>query len=624
MLNRAWSTLELKAVDDEQRIVEGIASTPSPDRHGDIMDPKGAQFALPIPFLWFHNQKEPIGEIFEAKVSLDGIRIKARISKIDDAGKLKDRLDEAWQSIKSKLVRGLSVGWSPVDYEPVKGTTYVRFTKWVWAELSAVTIPMNTEASIVSVKHFDQAATGLHHSPGVSGSPATKGRTMTIQEQITGFEHKRAASAARMNELMSTAAGAGVTLDDEQTKEYDSTAQEVKAIDAHLVRLKALEVSNVAAATAITAAKTVEDGSNLRGGIPVVTMKGPVLPKGTAFVRYACALAMSRGNKFEAAEYAKRWESTTPEVTLALKAAVNPGTTVEPAWAAPLVAVTPLASEFLELLRPATLIGKIPGLRMVPFNISAAVQTGGGTYGFVGEGAPKPVGNLQLTSATLPIAKAAGIIVISQELARLSSPRAEDVVRTDMVNGMAEFLDGKFIDPTNAGVAGVEPASITNAAVSVGSAGTSGANAETDFKNLVGSMIAVNQSIAGLVLIMSESNALNLSLARTTNGEFMFPNLSAGGGSIAGIAVVTSQKAGTTVALVSPRDILMADDGGVDIDVSTQAAVELNTVPTSPVSAASVLVSLWQNNLIGLKAERFINWKRARLAGVRYTTATYV
>lgn len=624
MLNRAWSTLELKAVDDEQRIVEGIASTPSPDRHGDIMDPKGAQFALPIPFLWFHNQKEPIGEIFEAKVSLDGIRIKARISKIDDAGKLKDRLDEAWQSIKSKLVRGLSVGWSPVDYEPVKGTTYVRFTKWVWAELSAVTIPMNTEASIVSVKHFDQAATGLHHSPGVSGSPATKGRTMTIQEQITGFEHKRAASAARMNELMSTAAGAGVTLDDEQTKEYDSTAQEVKAIDAHLVRLKALEVSNVAAATAITAAKTVEDGSNLRGGIPVVTMKGPVLPKGTAFVRYACALAMSRGNKFEAAEYAKRWESTTPEVTLALKAAVNPGTTVEPAWAAPLVAVTPLASEFLELLRPATLIGKIPGLRMVPFNISAAVQTGGGTYGFVGEGAPKPVGNLQLTSATLPIAKAAGIIVISQELARLSSPRAEDVVRTDMVNGMAEFLDGKFIDPTNAGVAGVEPASITNAAVSVGSAGTSGANAETDFKNLVGSMIAVNQSIAGLVLIMSESNALNLSLARTTNGEFMFPNLSAGGGSIAGIAVVTSQKAGTTVALVSPRDILMADDGGVDIDVSTQAAVELNTVPTSPVSASSVLVSLWQNNLIGLKAERFINWKRARLAGVRYTTATYV
>jgi hypothetical protein len=50
----------------------------------------------------------------------------------------------------------------------------------------------------------------------------------------------------------------------------------------------------------------------------------------------------------------------------------------------------------------------------------------------------------------------------------------------------------------------------------------------------------------------------------------------------------------------------------------------MNTVPTSPISAASVYVSLWQANLIGLRAERFINWKRARTTAVVYTTATYV
>jgi hypothetical protein len=78
------------------------------------------------------------------------------------------------------------------------------------------------------------------------------------------------------------------------------------------------------------------------------------------------------------------------------------------------------------------------------------------------------------------------------------------------------------------------------------------------------------------------------------------------------------------VALIHGPSILFADDGGVNIDVSQEATVELNTVPTSPPTASSVLISLWQQNLIGLRAERFINWKRARTTSVVYTTATYV
>src|SRR4030095_3576601 len=99
---------------------------------------------------WFHNQKEAIGEVISAKVGKDGIRIKARIASVDEPGRLKDRLDEGWQSIKAQLVRGLSIGFNPIEAEPVKGTNYVRFTKWEWAELSAVTIPMNMEASILT------------------------------------------------------------------------------------------------------------------------------------------------------------------------------------------------------------------------------------------------------------------------------------------------------------------------------------------------------------------------------------------------------------------------------------------------------------------------------------------
>ncbi len=49
-MKKAYSLLQVKSFDDEQRIIKGIASTPSPDRADDIVDPQGAKFALPIPF----------------------------------------------------------------------------------------------------------------------------------------------------------------------------------------------------------------------------------------------------------------------------------------------------------------------------------------------------------------------------------------------------------------------------------------------------------------------------------------------------------------------------------------------------------------------------------------------
>ena len=130
---------------------------------------------------------------------------------------------------------------------------------------------------------------------------------------------------------------------------------------------------------------------------------------------------MCQGNKYEAAEYAKRWDDSTPEVALYLKAAVAAGTVTDATWAAPLVNQI-IADDFLALLRPATILGKIPGLRNVPFNTKVPAQTAGGTYGWVGEAKPKPVTKLAFSSETLGISKVAGIIVLTEELVRLSQP----------------------------------------------------------------------------------------------------------------------------------------------------------------------------------------------------------
>jgi HK97 family phage major capsid protein/HK97 family phage prohead protease len=627
-LTRAYALLTVKGVDADQRTITGLASTPEPDRQGDIVDPLGITYKNPLPLLLHHDTKQPVGTVTFTPTA-EGLAFTASLPTVADPGHLRDRIDEAWQSIKAGLLAGVSIGFRPLEQSFNKATGGFRFLRTEILELSLVAIPANAAATIHTIKSLDLAAPGRHPSRDRDPLPIVRVdkdapcmEQKTVSEQITGFEHKRAAQHARMTAIMTKSAEAGATLDQAETDDYDGLAAEVKAIDAHLVRLHTLESATVTKATPITAS-TPAEASLQRSGVPIISVKSNVLP-GTAFIRYCQALAVSKGSRLEAVEYAKRWTDSTPEVELVLKAAVAAGTTTDATWAGPLAPITPLTSEFLAYLRPATILGKVPSFVRVPFNVSVASQTGGGTYQWVGQGAPKPVGKLQFGSITLGITKCAGIIVITEELARTSTPSAEEVIRRDMVNGIAQFLDTEFIDPSKAAVAGVSPGSVTNAVTPITTAGTSPANARTDIQALLSAMTAANISAAGAVLIMSETNALALANSLNALGQPLFPNMGVGGGSaMGGLQVITSQAAGSWVILVQPNAILYADDGGVSIDVSREASLQMDSALDNPPVATTLLTSLWQMNLVGLRAERFINWKKARAGCVQYTVATY-
>src|ERR1044072_2923535 len=153
-MDRAYSLLDIKSVDEDKRIIEGIASTPTPDRMGDIVDPVGAKFKLPIKLLGQHDKTQPIGEVFFAKATKNGIPFKARIASLDEPGTLKNRLDEAWQSIKLGLVRAVSIGFRDLEHAIMDDGNY-RFLSWEWLELSAVTSPANADASTFTVRTTD-------------------------------------------------------------------------------------------------------------------------------------------------------------------------------------------------------------------------------------------------------------------------------------------------------------------------------------------------------------------------------------------------------------------------------------------------------------------------------------
>ena len=298
----------------------------------------------------------------------------------------------------------------------------------------------------------------------------------TIAEQIASFEAKRAANVARMTEIMTKSEDR--TLDDSEAEEYETLEGDVAAIDKHLTRLKTHEKNLVSKATVVEGApagvRTVEGGRAVESAGNIIRV-APNLEKGIAFTRYVKALAISRGNLTGAlaiAENNKQWAEQTPQVATVLKTAVAGGDTTTSGWASQLAYKQDLTNEFIELLRPATVIGKIGGLTNVPFNVRMGGQDQGSTAYWVGQGKAVPVSKLNFLEVTLTIAKAAGMVVLTEELVRSSAPSAELIVRNDLRNSIAQFLDVQFLDPNYAEVSNVSPASITNGVTPLTPTGT--------------------------------------------------------------------------------------------------------------------------------------------------------
>lgn len=158
-MNRAFSLIDVKSFDEDERVIEGIATTPACDRVGDCVISEGAVFNLPIPLLLDHNAEKAVGHVESARVTSKGISFKARIAKIDEPGPLKDLVDSAWQMVRHKLRAAVSIGFRalPNGAERMQDGG-VKFTSWEWLELSLCVVPANSEALILTAKKLDPAA----------------------------------------------------------------------------------------------------------------------------------------------------------------------------------------------------------------------------------------------------------------------------------------------------------------------------------------------------------------------------------------------------------------------------------------------------------------------------------
>jgi len=178
----AYTLLDCKEFHEEIDVVKvtGMASTPTPDRSRDIVEPLGAVFEIPMPLLWMHGSDKPVGTVSFAKATKKGLPFETEIPRVTEPGNLKDRIDEALQSLKYKLITAVSIGFRPLeDGMEFLDNGGIRFNSWEWLELSLVTVPANPEARIEVVKAIDRkamAALGIKADDRSSLFPGDSGR----------------------------------------------------------------------------------------------------------------------------------------------------------------------------------------------------------------------------------------------------------------------------------------------------------------------------------------------------------------------------------------------------------------------------------------------------------------
>lgn len=437
---------------------------------------------------------------------------------------------------------------------------------------------------------------------------------MTLKEQIAKAKAAINERKKKMADLMTKAAKeTGATPEGEAEKQVQDLETEIKNLELNLTRLEGLEKSQAewGENTTPVAGETPEQGNDsTQGNPPVKTVSN--LPKGIGFSLMVKASALSANSKgaVSADAILKSWNA--PEsVRLALEQKALIGATGEATFGAALVELQNLTGEFIELLRGKTAVDKLAArMRQVPFNIKVPSQTGAATVGWVGETKRKPTTNPTFGNITMTKSKVAGIVLLSDELVRFSNPKADQLVLDDLLKSTATFIDGQFFDPDKDETTD-SPASILNGVAAVPSSGTTGAAIEADLALVIKQVTDAGLTLEGATWVMSETRAAQLSMLRDALGKKYFEGMNINGSKeLVTLPVEISAAAVDKIVLVLPEQILIADDGSVDFAISSEATINMGT------DAAPNWVNLYENNLMAIRAERYIRWKpRGKAAG---------
>ena len=297
-----------------------------------------------------------------------------------------------------------------------------------------------------------------------------------------------------------------------------------------------------------------------------------------------------------------------PYVEVIAKATVEAITLQDPVAAGPLTSLQQLSSAYIAREATRSILGT-PGFRRVPMNTLVAAVESGTSATWAGTGQPTRVSSMAFTRVTLGTTSLSVISVLTDELAKFSSPEALTIVESDLLTATARAIDAEMLSST-AAVDGLKPAGLLAGKSPIG--GGSPSSAESDVYTLITSVRS--GEAAAPVFFLSRYGAAALAQLRSSGGDRLFPDLGLNGGDILGVPAVITRAAESKLILADAATILVGD-AGVDIDRAEAAALQMSDAPAA---GAASMVSLFQTNSIALRVRRWICWQPAFDDSVAY------
>jgi HK97 family phage major capsid protein/HK97 family phage prohead protease len=637
---------------------EFVLSDGSIDRMGDVIEPTGWQLERiksdPV-VLFNHDRNQIVGKWINVRVK-DG-QLVGRIAwtnsdKWPFAQYLRDLVREG-------ILRTVSVGFQPIAKEPLTKEADVkrgpfRFTKQDLLECSLVSVPANPNALALAKDFPREAVAAIFRKPASedlgevpaahaksgkspSLSTRTKMQTHTIAQKIQAAQQEYNILRDALNEL-----SAQDEMSAEEVKRYEELPAQIEVakreIEKHKRAERALfddsasnghdgEVISPPPATPSTPMPKAPTTIDMEGRRLFAIPKKKVEAGDYTFRALAC-WTKSHANK-DPLEKSLREMYGGDELTgMVLRAAVNPAMTTVATWAAELVQTSNV--DFLDRLMPSSIYAPLAaagvrysfgraGVLRIPVRANTPTVAGN----WVGEGAPKPVRRISLSTVSMTPTKMAVISTFTEEMANYSTPSIEGIIRQAMSDDTSEALDSYLIDAVAASA--VRPAGLLNGVTPITASAATPATAAmvADLKALVGAITAAGGG-RRVVVIMNPAQALSLAFAQTTTGDFLFTNVAEAGNKF-GVSFIQSKTcpAGRLIA-VDAADFATANGDAPQFAVSTEATLhEEDTTPLalgstgSPNTVAAPMRSLFQTDAVAIRLSLYISWVMRRASMVQ-------
>lgn len=292
-------------------------------------------------------------------------------------------------------------------------------------------------------------------------------------------------------------------------------------------------------------------------------------------------------------------------------------------FGAPLAADPSYSGSFLAVLRPATILGRLTGMRWSERKTWTPRGLSGAKAAWIAPGKVIPASKAQFDRIELDSGMLGALMIATDELIDSPGPNAEALFEADLRAAVVEASDRSFLDPTWAGTPDVAPPSITHApGFSLPSSGTDAAAVAADAAAITGAMAGAGIPFQNPYWITSATAAAAMGGLRTTGGDAAFPGVGPKGGVLNGIPLLTSSVAGDQLVLLD-ASLLLGVDSGLDVAASKQASLELDDAPVAdsatPVGAPST-INMFQTNSTAIICIRHLWFEAGRPEAVGVVT----